>query len=461
MADGSAKSLYVIVLAAGQGTRMRSDLPKVLHHIAGEPMLVQVLKTARRLEPAEIRVVFGHGGDEVKAAFPDEAVEWVRQSKQEGTGHAVALALESVPDAAPVLVLMGDTPLVRRRTLDRVLAHVAAGELTVLTAEPDDPSGLGRIIRDSTGHVRAIVEERDAKKEQRAIREVNTGIMGCDAGRMRAWLAQVKKNNAQGEYYLTDIIALARKDGARIHAVAAEDAQEVAGINNKLQLAQAERIHQRRMAEALCERGVTVIDPDRLDVRGTVHTGRDVTLDINVVLVGEVTLNDGVHVGPNTVIRNSELGVGTVVQPHCVIDGARIGRNCHIGPYARIRPETQLAEDVRVGNFVEIKKATVGEGSKMNHLSYIGDTTMGKDVNVGAGTITCNYDGAEKHRTVIGDDVFIGSDTQLVAPVTVEDGATIGAGSTISKDAPAGKLSMSRSKQVTVPGWERPKKKSE
>jgi bifunctional UDP-N-acetylglucosamine pyrophosphorylase/glucosamine-1-phosphate N-acetyltransferase len=461
MADGPAKALYVIVLAAGQGKRMGSELPKVLHHIAGEPMLAQVLKTARRLEPAEIRVVFGHGGDQVPAAFPDESVEWVHQAKQEGTGHAVALALEGVPDAAPVLVLMGDTPLVRRRTLDRVLAHVAAGEMTVLTAEPDDPSGLGRIVRDPTGQLRAIVEERDADEQQRAIREVNTGIMGSDAGRMRAWLARVNNKNVQGEYYLTDIIALAVKDGARVHAVQATDALEVAGINDKLQLATAERIYQRRQAEALCQRGVTVVDPERLDIRGTVQTGRDVTLDINVVLVGEVVLNDGVHVGPGAVIRNSELGAGTKVQPHCVIDGASIGRNCRIGPFARIRPETRLAEEVHVGNFVEVKKSTVGEGSKMNHLSYIGDTTVGKDTNIGAGTITCNYDGASKHRTVIGDDVFIGSNTQLVAPVTVEDGATIGAGSTITRDAPAGKLSMSRSKQVTVPNWNRPKKKPE
>jgi bifunctional UDP-N-acetylglucosamine pyrophosphorylase / glucosamine-1-phosphate N-acetyltransferase len=450
----------VVVLAAGQGKRMHSALPKVLQPLAGRPLLAHVLAAARELEPAAIHIVYGHGGDEVKAAFADQTdLQWTLQSEQLGTGHAVMQAIPSIPDDHQVLVLLGDVPLVRTRTLQRLVNDSAEGELALLTAVADDPTGYGRVIRDVLGEVARIVEEKDATDDERRVNEVNTGVLAFNAAELRRCLASLDNDNAQGEYYLTDVIAMSAQRGIKVHGIVVDSPTEVLGINDRAQLALAERTLQRQIAQDLMTRGVAFADPERVDVRGTLTCGRDVFIDVGAVFEGDVELGDNVRIAAYAVIADSKLGAGTVVHPHSVLERIVAGENCEIGPFARLRPGAALASKVKVGNFVEIKKSTVADGSKINHLSYIGDTTIGAGVNVGAGTITCNYDGANKHRTTIGDRAFIGSGVMLVAPVSVGDDATIGAGSTITKEAPAGELTIERSKQVTVPGWQRPKKK--
>lgn len=452
-------NLSVIILAAGQGTRMRSKLPKVLHAVGGQPMLAHVVRTARALEPKAVHVVYGHGGEQVRAALHALPVQWVEQAQQLGTGHAVAQALPQVTDDQTVLVLYGDVPLTGADTLQRLLAAAWDGALGLLTAHLDDPTGYGRIIRDAEGGVVAIVEHKDANDAQRAINEINTGMLAVSAGRLRQWLAALDNKNSQGEFYLTDVIAMAVRDGMRVQTVHPATIAEIMGINNRAQLAELERVYQRRRAEQLMLQGVTLRDPARFDVRGELEAGRDVVIDVNVVCEGKVILGDDVAIGPNCYLRDISIADGVVVHANSVIEEASIGAGARIGPFARIRPGTVLAADVHIGNFVEVKKSDIGQGSKVNHLSYVGDTTIGRRVNVGAGTITCNYDGANKHRTVIEDDAFIGSDTQLIAPVTVGAGATIGAGSTIAKDAPPGELTLSRTPQQTRRGWKRPVKK--
>lgn len=451
--------LSIIILAAGQGTRMRSALPKVLHPLAGRPLLDHVIDAAEALGAGSVQVVYGHGGAQVRERLAARRVTWVEQAAQLGTGHAVAQALPAVPDADRVLVLYGDVPLIGADTLRRLLAAADGGRFGLLTAELADPSGYGRILRDAAGCVTGIAEQKDATPAQLRIREINTGFLAVDAAPLKRWIARLGNDNAQGEYYLTDVIAQAAADGVAIETVAPDALAEILGVNNRAQLAGLERDYQRAQAERLLLAGVTLHDPARFDLRGHLEHGQDVVVDVNVILEGTVRLGDRVHIGPGCVIRNADIGPDTVVQAHCVIEDAVIGGHARIGPFARIRPETRLADDVHIGNFVEIKKSDIDAGSKVNHLSYIGDTRIGKRVNIGAGTITCNYDGANKHRTVIEDDAFIGSDTQLVAPVTVGAGATLGAGTTLTRDAPPGELTYSRARQETRPGWKRPVKK--
>ncbi len=452
--------LEIVILAAGQGKRMYSDRPKVLHHLAGRSLLAHVLASAQALHPTMVHVVYGHGGDQVRRDLAAAKVNWVQQAQQKGTGHAVAQAMPQVADQALVLVLYGDVPLIRPQTLQNLLASAGPNSLALLTAELPEPGAYGRIIRDKMGKVSHIVESKDASPTEAAVREINTGFMAAPAARLKKWLAALRNNNAQGEYYLTDIIAMAVADGVAIETRAPQDLSEIFGINSKQELAYLERVHQQQQAQRLMNQGVTLRDPARLDVRGELICGRDVVIDVNVIFEGKVTLGDRVQVGPNNVIRDCSIGNDSIIHPNCVLEQALIGADCRIGPFARIRPETKLAAHVHVGNFVEVKKSEVGEGSKMNHLSYIGDTSVGREVNIGAGTITCNYDGANKHRTVIGDKVFVGSNTALVAPVTVGAGATIGAGSVITKTAPADELTLTRAPQLTKPGWKRPVKKS-
>lgn len=457
-----ASPLHVVVLAAGQGTRMKSRLPKVLHPVAGRPMLDHVLETARALDAAACHVVHGHGAEQVREWFAgahagDDSVRWVLQAEQKGTAHAVAQALPGIPDGATVLVLYGDVPLVRAATLQPLLD---AKGLALLAAELADPQGYGRVLRNKLGRVIGIVEEKDATAHQRRIREVNTGFMALPAKKLKHWLPKVGNRNAKGEYYLTDLVALAVKDKVAVTAVTAADSVEVQGVNDPQQLADAERAWQRRTAAQLMRDGLQIRDPARFDLRGQVSFGTDVVIDVGVVLEGAVELGDGVRVGPYTVLRNVTLGAGTRVESHSVLESMRAGRDCRIGPFARVRPESELADEVHVGNFVEVKKTTLGRGSKANHLAYLGDGTVGANVNVGAGTIFCNYDGARKHQTVLDDDVFVGSDTQLVAPVRVGKGATIAAGSTITKDVPPGGLAVCRAKeQRHYEGWQRPRKR--
>jgi bifunctional UDP-N-acetylglucosamine pyrophosphorylase/glucosamine-1-phosphate N-acetyltransferase len=449
--------LSVVILAAGQGKRMRSQLPKVLQPLGGKPLIEHVVATARSLQPARICVVYGHGGEQVPQALRADGLTFVKQQPQLGTGHALTQALPYLGGAKLALVLYGDVPLVGEDTL---AAMISGGEdrLTLLTAELDDPAGYGRIVRNRRGSITSIVEEKDASAPQRAIREINSGIMALPASRLAGWLSKLTDRNSQREYYLTDVVALALADRVAVATVKARAAWEVQGVNSKQQLAELERRYQRQQAEQLMEAGVTVVDPARIDVRGSLECGADVRIDVNCVFEGEVRLGDRVEIGANCVLKDVTVAADTRIFSFTCMDDARIGTNCRIGPYARIRPGTRLAEDVHIGNFVEIKASEIGPGSKANHLAYLGDSSVGRDVNVGAGTITCNYDGDAKHRTVIEDDVFIGSDTMLVAPVVVRRGATIGAGSTITKEAPAGELTVARAKQVTVPGWKRPKK---
>lgn len=451
--------INVVILAAGKGTRMHSDLPKVLHPLAGRPLLNHVIETAKQLAPARLCVVYGFGGAKVPQTINDEQICWVEQAEQKGTGHAVMQAQPHLADAPVTLVLLGDVPLVQVETCKAVVEQAAKEHVGLLTVEKNDPRGYGRILRSFDGHVSGIVEEKDADDEQRSITEVNTGIMALPTAHLARWLGRLKSDNAQGEYYLTDVIGMAVDDGIKVVTARAHHEFEALGINSKTDLAQAERIYQSRVAESLLKQGVTLADPARLDVRGKLSCGRDVSIDVGCVFEGDVELGNGVTIAAHCVIRNAKIGVGTKVQPYSHIDGAEIGGNGHIGPYARLRPGTTLESHAHVGNFVEIKNSSVGTDSKINHLSYVGDSMVGKNVNIGAGTITCNYDGVNKHRTVIGDGAFIGSDTQLVAPVSVGEGATIGAGSTITRDAPAGQLTLSRGKQTSIPGWKRPEKK--
>jgi bifunctional UDP-N-acetylglucosamine pyrophosphorylase / glucosamine-1-phosphate N-acetyltransferase len=449
----------VVVLAAGQGKRMHSALPKVLQPLAGRPLLDHVIRAARAIQPAGIHIVYGHGGEQVRAAFADQTdLHWALQAEQLGTGHAVMQAMPGIPDDHHVVVLCGDVPLIRPQTVQRLLG-AAVGKLGLLTAKVDDATGYGRVLRNAGGAVTRIVEHKDATDAERRVSEINTGLMALEAGPLRRYLAKLKNNNAQREYYLTDVIAMAFNDQVDVQGIAAESPTEVLGINDRVQLAVAERAWQREQAADLLARGATLADPARIDVRGEVVLGKDVFIDVGVVLEGKVVLGDRVQLGPYAVVKNSTLGNDTRVHSHSVLDGVAAGDDCDIGPFARLRPGTVLAGHVKAGNFVEIKNSQIAPHSKVNHLTYVGDATVGADVNVGAGTITCNYDGANKHRTVIGDNAFIGSGTMLVAPVEVGAGATIGAGSTITKNAPDGELTVGRAKQVTISGWQRPKKK--
>lgn len=452
-------SLHVVILAAGQGSRMKSALPKVLHRIAGKPMLHHVMDTARELGAAGIHGVIGHGADQVKAITPAEDVQWALQEQQLGTGHAVAQALPALPDDARVLILYGDVPLTRPETLEALVSQVSEDSLGLLTVTLDNPDGYGRILRNEAGHVTAIVEQKDATDAQKAVNEVNTGILAVSARHLKDWLPQLSNSNAQGEYYLTDIIAMAAANGVTVSVAQPANEYEVQGVNNRLQLAELERWYQRQQANRLMTEGATLADPSRVDVRGNLSVGQDVLIDINVVFEGNVFLANDVSIGPNCVIRDATIGQGTRIEANSVIDGADIGSGAQIGPFARLRPGTKLAAKTKVGNFVETKKAEVGEGSKINHLSYVGDAILGRNVNVGAGTITCNYDGVNKYRTVMGDGVFVGSNTSLVAPVSLADNVTIGAGSTITRNVEAGELAVARGRQRNIDNWERPVKK--
>jgi len=452
-------SLSVIILAAGEGSRMRSKIPKVLHPLGGKTLLEHVIATARQLDAHHICIVYGHGGEQVKSTLSYLDADWILQAEQLGTGHAVAQAMEPVAKHDTALILYGDVPLITPATLQKLIAAAGDHSLGLLTTPLENPAGYGRIIRDKAGHVIRIVEEKDANDQQRAVKEINTGIMAVQVKRLKTWLAALDNRNIQGEFYLTDIIAMAVNDGVTVNTVAPQTVTETLGVNNRAQLAELERYYQQQQAMQLMMSGVTLRDPNRFDLRGEITAGTDVTIDVNNVFEGKVVLGSRVQIGPNNIIRDATIADDVIIQSHCVIDNAVIGEQCRIGPYSRIRPETKLGKDVHIGNFVEIKKSRVKDGSKINHLSYVGDTAVGRNVNIGAGTITCNYDGANKHHTEIGDDVFIGSDTQLIAPVTVGSGATIGAGSTITRDVPPNELALSRSPQQSRSGWKRPIKK--
>ena len=451
--------LSVVILAAGQGKRMKSDLPKVLQPLAGRPLLGHVLDTAGGLAAAATYVVYGHGGEQVPTAFEGRDVRWVLQAEQHGTGHAVMQAMPTIPDDHLVLILYGDVPLVQLDTLARLAAAAGEDAVSLLSVMLPDPTGYGRIVRDGAGNVVRIVEHKDANAKERAIHESNTGLMCVPAGRLKGWLAALGNDNAQGEYYLTDIIVMAVRAGCQVHAVVAPTVTEVLGVNDKVQLAELEAAYRKQRATALMLEGVTIVDPARFDARGPVSVGRDVHVDVNVIFDGTVKLGNRVRIGPNVVIRDSEVGDDVEIHANCVLDRAIVGARSIVGPFARLRPDALLHEDVHVGNFVEVKKAELLRGAKANHLTYLGDATVGEKVNIGAGTITCNYDGANKWRTEIGAGAFIGSGTMLVAPVRIGAGATIGAGSTITKDAPADKLTLERSKQLTLDSWQRPVKK--
>ena len=452
-----SKALHIVILAAGEGTRMKSSLPKVLQLLGGRPMLSHLLDTAQELEPEQIHVVIGSGAEQVEQACGDYGVHWVLQNERRGTGHAVIQVMPDIPDDAEVLVLLGDHPLIPAALLSAMIQNRTSA-LALLTMDLDNPHGYGRILRDPGGNIIGVVEDHDAMPEQRNIREVNTGIILADAAKLRLWLGRLDCDNSKQEYYLPGICPMARAESGEIQGVIAPDERDLQGANDRRQMAELEKRFRQRMAHKLMEAGVQIIDPDRVDIRGRVDAGLDVCLDINVVLEGHNRLGDGVSIGPGCVLKDCELAAGTLVHAHSVLEGVTSMGACDIGPFARLRPGTVLAAGCRVGNFVEAKNVQLGEGSKASHLSYLGDSVIGSNVNVGAGTITCNYDGANKHQTVIENDVFIGSDTQLVAPVTVGRGATIGAGSTVTKNAPADSLTVSRSRQTTIAGWKRPRK---
>jgi bifunctional UDP-N-acetylglucosamine pyrophosphorylase/glucosamine-1-phosphate N-acetyltransferase len=436
---------------------MRSDRPKVLQPLAGRPLLGHVLATASDMGAADVCVVYGHGGDAVPAAIGDDSLRWALQAEQLGTGHAVQQAMPGTPDENQVLILFGDVPLLTATTLSRLLEQTGPDDVAILSVDMDDPTGYGRIVRDGA-NVTGIVEQKDASEAELAIAEINTGVMVCPGGKLRAWLNDLGNDNAQGEYYLTDVVAMAVAEGINVKGIKADNGTEVMGINDKKQLAEAERALQARLVDELMANGVGFADPARVDIRGKLECGKDVFIDVNAVFEGNVTLGDGTTVESNNLIRDSRLGSNTVIHSNCHIEGATTGDSCEIGPFARLRPGAELANNVKVGNFVEVKKSTIADGSKVNHLTYIGDAEVGTGVNVGAGTITCNYDGANKHKTRIGDNVFIGSGVNLVAPLEIGSGATIGAGSTITKTAPDGQLTLGRTKQVTIKGWKKPSK---
>jgi bifunctional UDP-N-acetylglucosamine pyrophosphorylase / glucosamine-1-phosphate N-acetyltransferase len=452
--------LNIAILAAGLGKRMHSDQPKVLHRLAGKPLLLHVLETARALSPARICIIFGHGGEAVPKAIDDPSLTWVKQVPQLGTGHALMQALPHLGSEGATLVLYGDVPLIGLPTLERLVAIAGSDTLALLTVELGDPFGYGRIVRDAAGNISAVVEEKDASNSERSIREVYTGITVIPNRYLHDWLHRLENNNVQKEYYLTDIVAMAARDNVKVVAGHPDRAWEISGINSKSQLAELERIYQRECASTLLERGVTLADPSRIDIRGQLTCGRDVEIDIDCIFEGRVDLADGVKVGAHSILRDVKIAGGSAIAPFSLIESTEVGENCRVGPYARIRPGTRLDNDVHIGNFVEVKNSAIEAGSKANHLSYIGDTVIGKRVNIGAGTITCNYDGANKHQTIIEDDVFVGSDTQLVAPVKVSKGSTIGAGSTITKDTPPETLTLSRARQTSIDGWRRPVKKA-
>lgn len=451
--------LSIVILAAGQGKRMRSDLPKVLQPLAGKPLLQHVVGTAKSLNPRALHVVYGHGGDQVKAAMSAAPVDsWILQAEQRGTGHAVQQALPVLQDDELVLVLYGDVPLIQRSTLETLIARAGADAISLLTVMLRDPKGYGRIVRDTAGRALAIVEDKDATEEQRNIREGNTGVMVVPVKHLRRWLAALKTDNAQGEFYLTDIIGMAVTDGIEVHPLCIDDEAAALGVNDKLQLAEVEAHFRRRASTTLMQHGATIIDPSRIDIRGDVEVGRDVILDVNVILEGRVVLGDRVRVGAGSVLRDCEIASDVVIHPHCVIDQAKVGTGSLIGPFARLRPGADLGRDVHIGNFVEVKNSRMEADAKANHLAYVGDATVGERVNIGAGTIIANYDGARKHHTTIGDDAHTGSNSVLVAPIVVGEGATVGAGSTVTKDVPPGGLTVARARQISLPGWKRPKK---
>jgi bifunctional UDP-N-acetylglucosamine pyrophosphorylase/glucosamine-1-phosphate N-acetyltransferase len=451
------KPLHIVILAAGEGTRMKSNLPKVLHTMGGRPLLHHLMDTATGLRPAALHVVVGNGADRVREACAQYEVDWILQAERKGTGHAVMTAMPNIPDAANVLILLGDHPLIPLEVLEELCRDHDA-DLSILTMIPGDPAGYGRVVRDEDDEIVAVIEDRDATPRQRQIGEVNTGIMLVDAGRLRAWLASLDCDNAKQEYYMTDVVSMAHGGRARIRGVRAPDARDLEGANDRRQLAHLESRYRENRAAALMAAGVHLIDPLRVDIRGEVEAGSDVIVDVNAVLEGANRFGDGVMLGPGCVVKNCDLAAGTRVLAYSVLEGVITTGACDIGPFARLRPGTVLAAGSRVGNFVEAKNARLGEGSKASHLTYLGDADIGSDVNIGAGTITCNYDGANKHRTIIGDRVFIGSNTALVAPITVHSGATVGAGSTLSRDAPGDALTVGRARQVTVKGWKRPVK---
>jgi bifunctional UDP-N-acetylglucosamine pyrophosphorylase/glucosamine-1-phosphate N-acetyltransferase len=449
--------LAVVILAAGQGKRMKSALPKVLQPLAGLPLLGHVVSRARSLDPASLHVVYGHGGDAVQAAFAHESIEWALQAEQLGTGHAVMQAMPKVADDELVLVLYGDVPLIRKDTLERLIAAAGPKSMSLLTVMLDDPTGYGRIVRKS-GKIQKIVEQKDATKAQLKIREGNSGIMAVPARLLRKWLGKLRNSNAQGEYYLTDVIAMAVKEKIKVTPLIAPTAAETLGVNDKVQLAQIEALHRAERARDLMLAGATLADPARIDIRARVAVGSDVFIDANVLMEGKVELGDRVRIGPNVVLRDVVIGDDCVIHPNSVLEQSELDTGCVIGPYARVRPGSKLGKNVHIGNFVELKKTTIAEGSKANHLTYLGDAVVGKGVNIGAGTITCNYDGVNKSTTVIEDGAFIGSGNMLVAPLRIGKDATTGAGSTITREAPEGRLTLTRAKQQTIEGWKRPQK---
>ncbi len=452
--------ITTVILAAGKGTRMRSELPKVLHKIANKPLLKHVYDLSSQLANNSIKIVYGHGGVLVKESLSELNANWVEQKQQLGTGHAVQQVADQIGDEDIVLILYGDVPLLKLNTIEQLIPLVKDKSIALLTVNLDNPTGYGRIVRDNDGKVLRIVEEKDATKDEKLITEGNTGILALQGKELKNWLSQLGNSNAQGEYYLTDVIEMAVTDGYTVNTLLVESEDEVLGVNNRQQLSHLERVYQIEQAEILMAQGVTLLDPARFDIRGEVeYLGIDITIDVNVVLEGKVSIGNNVTIGPNTIIKDSIIAEDVEILANCVIENAVVGQGSRIGPFARLRPEAVLADHVHIGNFVEIKKSTIASGSKVNHLSYIGDTTIGSQVNIGAGTITCNYDGVNKFRTIIEDGAFIGSDTQLVAPVTIGKNATIGAGSTITKDSPENQLTLSRVKQITIPSWQRPVKK--
>ena len=454
-------SVSIVILAAGQGTRMYSDKPKVLHELAGKTLLEHVYQTAIAIEHTAIHIVYGHGGEQVPEQMQHLEANWVEQEEQLGTAHAVEQALPTIPDDDQVLILYGDVPLITDSSLQALIAAAKDSGFALMTAYLEDPRGYGRIIRDELDNMLAIVEDKDANDEQRRICEINTGLMVVNAGLLKRWISVIENNNKQKEYYLTDIVALAIEDDVPVHSILAEASIEIQGINNRVQLAEAERYYQLLQAHHLMRHGVGLMDPARFDLRGELETGRDVLFDINVVLEGRVIIGNNVRLGANCFLRNCIIGDDTEILPNTIIEKAVLGKGCRVGPFARIRPDTSLSDDVHIGNFVEVKKSEIGNGSKINHLSYVGDSNVGQQTNIGAGVITCNYDGANKYQTIIGDNVFVGSDAQLIAPVTIHSGATIAAGTTVSKNVTAEALAITRPAQREIKNWKRPKKNKE